>query len=44
LRRVHVNGLGSLSRDEKQFLDRVAAELRFELGWDKRNPDYEDFE
>ena len=38
LRRLHVNGVDSLNNGELEFLERVAAEIRFELGWDKNQP------
>jgi hypothetical protein len=44
LRRVESNGLESLTTAERKFLERVAAELRFELGWkDATHPDYDEF-
>ena len=38
LRRLHNNGLGSLNNGELELLERTAAEIRFELGWDKSQP------
>lgn len=41
LRRTHVNGIESLSASELDFLERAAAELRYELGWDNALPEYD---
>ena len=40
LRRIHNNGLDSLCQAEVGYLDRSAAELRFELGWSDSQPEY----
>jgi hypothetical protein len=41
LRRLHNNGIDSLNNGELDFLERSAAELRFELGMDETQPHHE---
>jgi hypothetical protein len=42
LRRLHESGLDGLGHAEMLFLERAAAELRYELGWDRTRPYEED--
>ncbi len=41
LRKIRRSGIGDLSADEWGWLERVAGELRFELGHEDQNPDHE---
>jgi hypothetical protein len=42
LRRITTNGVDSLCAAELGFLERVAAELRYELGWSDSRPGYDE--
>lgn len=42
LRRVHESGFDNLGHAEMLFLERAAAELRYELGWDKSQPHHDE--